>query len=906
MSLTSGTRIGPYEVIAPLGSGGMGEVWKARDARLARDVAIKILPDGVAADADRLRRFEQEAQAAAALNHPNILAVYDVGTLDRQPYIISELLEGETLRDRLSSAAGALPARKAIEYAVQLAHGLAAAHQKGIVHRDLKPENVFIDSSGRVKILDFGLAKLTERDSPVSAMSVLPTKAPDTVPGVVMGTIGYMSPEQVRGQQADHRADIFALGTVLYEMLSGRRAFRRDTTIDTMTAILKEDPPDLPVADGRIPPGLARIVDRCLDKNPAGRFHSAEDLAFALDSLSSASGDARTIAINALPRRASAHIAWTVAAVLGVVALAAGTWAAAQYRNRAPVDAPTLRYSISPPEGGRLALTTNPGAPTPIVVAPDGRSLAFVARRGGVDTIWIQPLDALTPHPLAGTEGASSVFWSPDSRYLGFFADAKIKKVDVTGGPPTTLSDSPGGAGGTWNPANVILFNSGRTGLKKVSAGGGAPTDATTLGTGEQAHFRPWMLPDGRHFLYTVYPQDSVSRLPIYVGALDSADAVRIGESSATNVMYSQGHLLFMREATLVAQPFDLDRLSLNGEAFPVADGVERQGAEPHQGVFSVSQNGVLVYLKQGAAALSQLTWLTRAGKPLASVGDPGLYTEVSLSHDEKRAVVSLSVTDLWTMDLARGLRTRFTFDQAVHYSPRWSSNDEQIVFAKSSTGLLQKPSDGAEPETLVLPAETAVTIAPTDWSSDGQYLLFVKLAGARAASDVWVWSSGKAVPLLAMPFDETDARFSPDGRWVAYVSNESGRNEVYVVPFIEGSGTAAPTLGRGKWPVSSGGGILPRWRQDGRELFYFEQANGRLMAAPVTGQPSAFEVGAAQPLFPVRPSGGTGMVGAVQRSFYDVSRDGQRFLVNAEPSESQIQSSPATVVVNWLSGRSK
>jgi Tol biopolymer transport system component len=906
MTIAAGARLGPYEILAPIGSGGMGEVWKARDPRLGRDVAIKILPAAFSADADRLRRFEQEAQAAAALNHAHILAVYDVGTHDGQPYIVSELLEGETLRARLT--AGPLPARKAVDYAVQIAHGLATAHDRGIVHRDLKPENVFVDSTSHIKILDFGLAKLVEREPAIAGMSALPTAAPDTTPGVVLGTIGYMSPEQVRGQTADHRADIFALGAVLYEMLSGARAFRRDTAIDTMTAILKEDPPDLPADDKRIPPALVRIVDRCLEKSASNRFQSAGDLAFALEALTSPSGEARSIVGERSLQRGGSRTAWTVAAILGVIAAGVGALAATMY-FKPPAEVATLRYSVPPPSGWRLSLATRPGSPTPMVVAPDGRNVAFVVRRlDGVDTIWIQPLDALTPHPLSGTEGASSIFWSPDSRNLAFFANNKLKKVDIAGGPPTTICDAPGAAGGTWSRDGVIVFNGGVTTLKKVSASGGIPTDATTLGPGETAHFRPWLLPDGRHVLYTALgaparPGTAAATalvLPIFVSSLDSTDRVRVGESSSTNVMYSQGHLLYMRDTTLMAQPFDPRRLATTGDPFPVVESIQGQGTEPHQGVFSVSQSGVLVYLTRTLAFTSQLTWMTRDGKPLSTVGEAVPYTEVTLSPDEKRAVVSLSTTDLWTIDLARGLRTRFTFDQKNHLSLLWSPDGQRIAFARTD-GIFQKPSNGAGVESVLLNRGPNQAQAPTDWSPDGRYLLYTSMATGRGDSDVWLLNAGdrQAAPLLSMPTaNETSARFSPDGRWVAYVSDESGRNEVYVVPFVA-AGVLPASPSRGKWQISTEGGTLPRWRHDGKEIFYFDEGNSRLMAAAVNGSGVSFDAGRAQPLFLIRPAGGIGVFGPLQRAFYDVSHDGQRFLVNAESENSAPL--PATVVVNWL-----
>jgi serine/threonine protein kinase len=550
MSLASGVRLGVYEIVALVGSGGMGEVYRARDPRLGRDVAIKVLPSAFAADEERLRRFEQEARAAAALNHPNILAVHDIGEHDGAPYIVSELLEGETLRDRLrrsregstasaSSDQGPLPVRKAIEYAVGIAHGLAAAHDKGIVHRDLKPENVFIVSDGRVKILDFGLAKLTEREPALSGVTAIPTTPPDTLPGVVLGTIGYMSPEQVRGLAADHRSDIFSFGTILYELLSGQRAFRGETSADTMTAILKDDPPDLPTAERKLPPALARIVDRCLEKTPAARFQSAEDLAFALDALSTQSGATESMIGSVATPRAREKQAWALVAALSVALVAALAWAAVAQFWRAPIEQRALRFIVPPPDGWSLPVvvrqTTNQvSGRSPVAVSPDGRRIAFIARNAEKDALWIRSLDTLISRMLPGTEGVSAPFWSPDSRFIGFFADDKLKKIDISGGPPIPVCDSAGGTAGAWSSDGVIVFaqttpsgpgSSTASVLQRVPTAGGVPTQATTLQPGDSNHTRPVFLPDGRHFVYSV---TSARSMPIYLASLDSATRTKL------------------------------------------------------------------------------------------------------------------------------------------------------------------------------------------------------------------------------------------------------------------------------------------------------------------------------------------------------------------------------------------
>ena len=915
MALTAGSRIGPYEIVGAIGAGGMGEVYRARDPRLGRDVAIKVLPSGLATDADRLRRFEQEARSAAGLNNAHILAVYDIGTDvssgSPTPYIVSELLDGETLADRLKT--GPLPVRKALDFGVQIAHGLAAAHEKGIVHRDLKPANLFVTSDGSAKILDFGLAKLVERGDAPAGASLVPTVAPDTLPGVVLGTVGYMSPEQVRGQQSDHRSDIFALGVVLYEMLSGRRAFSGQTTADTMTAILKEDPPDLPVAERHIPPALARIVDRCLEKNPANRFQSAGDLAFALDSLSSQSG-AQTVATPtvALPR-ARGGLAWTVAAAATTALVVALALAGYLYASRRPPEAPrTARLSISLPEGWQLSLAGRQGTPTSLVMSPDGRRVAMVARRAdGKDTILIRPLDSLTAQPLPGTEGVSSMFWSPDSRFVGFIADDKLKKIDVSGGPPTTLCEarSPGG-GGTWSRNGTIVFSTLEPSrnaftLKKVAESGGVPNDAVPPANDSQ--IRPSFLPDGQHFLFTGLSSAAAAgpTISAYIGSLDSSSRIELLKSGSTNVQYAQGHLLFLRDATLMAQPFDPVQLKTTGDIFPVADQIQRQGVQPPYGVFSASTDGVLVY-QTGAmlAGGSQLTWIDRKGQPLNSIGDRAPYLGLSLSPDGSRAAVVVGA-DLWIMDLVRGVRTRFTFDPALDGFPVWSPDGSRIAWASARKGLVfdlfQKASNGTGVEEVLLANDVPKT--PTDWSRDGRFILFT--TGANNP-DLWVlplFGERKPFPVVATPFTEVFGAFSPDGRWVAYQSNESGIEEVYVIPFtgapIDGGGAGGRVAG-GKWQVSAGGGIAPMWRRDGKELFYFAINTGMAMAASVDGQGEAFSVGDVNPVFPVRLALGGQQAGPA----YQVAPDGQRFLVaRTEDIRRDAAPQPITVVLNWTAG---
>jgi serine/threonine protein kinase len=917
MPLVTGARLGPYEIIAPLGQGGMGEVYRARDPRLGRDVAVKVLPSELAADSDRLRRFEQEARAAAGLNSAFILAVYDIGTDlssgSPTPYIVSELLDGETLASRLT--AGPLPVRKAVEYAVQIAKGLAAAHEKGIVHRDLKPANLFVTDDGRTKILDFGLAKLVERDEVQAGASVMPTIAPDTMPGMVLGTLGYMAPEQVRGKPADHRSDIFAVGVVLYEMLSGTRAFRGETTADTMTAILKEDPPDLPVAERHIPPALARIVDRCLEKNPASRFQSAGDLAFALEGVSSTSGPQTATAL-AEPARPARSGLWGRIAILAITTLVGALVTAAFFYlpRRPPEPLRTLRLSITLPDGWQLALAGRQGTPTSLVISPDGRRLAMVAHRAdGRDTILLRALDSATAQPLPGTEGVSSMFWSPDSRFLGFIADNKLKKIDVVGGPPTTLCDalSPGG-GGTWSRNGTIVFSTFEPGrnaftLKKVADSGGVPSDAMPPGDGSR--FRPSFLPDGQHLLYAggvSGPAEPV--VSIFVGTLDSTSQVELLKSGSTNVQYTQDHLLFLRDATLMAQPFDPMQRTTTGEMVPVADQIQRQGVQPPYGVFSASTDGVLVY-QTGAAQAggSQLTWIDRKGQPLVAIGDRANYLGLSLSRDGSKAATVVGA-DLWITDIARGVRTRFTFDTTPDIFPVWSPDGSRVAWGaarKNRLDIYQKASNGSGDEEVLLASD--VSKIPTDWSPDGRFLLYMTGTGNP---DLWVlplFGEPKPFPLLATPFFEVLGRFSPDGRWIAYQSNESGQEEVYVMPFAgtqqaasaaQGTNTAA-----GKWQVSTGGGAAPVWRRDGKEIFYISPNTGTGMAASVDGSGPAFSVGRVESVFSVRLA----LTGQQAGPQFGVAPDGQRFLVNlAEDIRREATPQPVTVVINWTAALRK
>jgi eukaryotic-like serine/threonine-protein kinase len=901
LPLQAGIHLGPYEVLAPLGAGGMGEVYRTRDPRLERDVAVKVLPSALSADPERLARFGQEARAAAALNHPNILAVYDIGQHEGSPYIVSELLEGETLRERMTS--GALPHRKALEVAIQIAHGLAAAHETGIVHRDLKPENIFLTGNGHVKILDFGLAKLTQVEPASSVLTALPTSPPNTLPGVVLGTAGYMAPEQVRGLAADSRSDIFAFGAILYEMLSGARAFRGDTVIDAMTAILKDDPPDLP-AERRIPPALSRIVDRALEKHPRARFQTASDLAFALEALSSHTEPSEIAGVIGTDRRRQSRerVAWMIfAAALLLLVAATGL-----YLMRPSGDVRVYRMSIPPPLDARLP-PVNAGGGSPagnFAISPDGRRLVFAAL--GPDNrrqFWLRSLDALTPQPLAGSDDGRAPFWSPDSRSIAFFAQGKLKKIDTFGGAPSTVCDVPpsedsgatGSGGGTWNGDNTILFSMTSNVIFKVPASGGVPVPVTTLDKqrGETWHNWPFFLPDGRHFLHLALGSTTggVNQANgVYVASLDSTEKTLL-IPGGSNAMYTPGYLLYMSNDSLMARPFDAKGFALTGEAVSLAEGVALGGSSGRNGAFSVSQNGVLAYQTATGPIRSELVWFDRQGRRIGTIGERADYGDFELSPDGTRVAVSVLVPgrntrDLWIYDVARDVRLRMTVDPANDTAPVWSPDGATIVFSTNrdkTAGLFQKASTGIEAEHSILQSDH--DLRPWSWSHDGRFVLYSADDAPPANLDLLLlplFGDRKPMPFLATPFGEARARFSPDDRWVAYTSNEGQRPGVYVAPF--------PKADR-IYPISPRGGSWPHWRQDGKRIFYLGEDN-MLMNAEVNGEASTFSVVGVTPLFKIDPRQGP-------RYPYDVTPDGERFLVNT-PVE-QPESPPIAVVVNWM-----
>ncbi|HET9261835.1 MAG TPA: protein kinase [Vicinamibacterales bacterium] len=897
--LTPGTRIGAYEISGSLGAGGMGEVYKARDTRLDRTVALKLLPEEWAADPDRRARFEREARAVAALNHSHICALHDVGEAAPADagvqasirFLVMEHLEGQTLADRLLR--GALPMADVLRYAIELADALDHAHRRGLVHRDLKPGNVMITESG-TKLLDFGLSKQQSAPDLLALSTLAPDGDVQTAAGAVMGTYPYMPPEQLSGGEADARSDIFALGATIFEMATGRRAFEGKTAATVIGAVLHSDPPSVSSLQPATPSGLDRIVARALAKDPDDRWQTARDLLLELKWLA---GDG----VRRDPRR--------IYPTKGVVAVAGGAlamtaliaWFGVPYFRATPVDeAMVRRFSFAPPANLKRAEVRFGG---PVTISPDGRQYVYVASGpDGKQLLWLHPLDAASPRALAGTEGAAYPFWSPDSRSIGFFADDRLKRIDADGGPVRTLSTAILPRGGTWSRSGEIVFAAGvGEELYRLPPGGAAavvPADGINT-------YRLWpsFLPDGRHILYFGRRE----KPGIFVSSLDTHETKVLVAGLYMGVAYAPpGYLVFFNggsmAGTLLAQRFDAGRRELIGEPVPLAENVPFY---PNFGRadFSVSENGTLLY---GAFAdeTSELVWFSRDGKRLGNVPGATGYTRAALSPDEKtiaadRLDPETQSQDVWLIETTRGATTRLTTNPGHDQMGKWSPDGHRIVYGstreKEPNGTrVMTLSSGAD-ERLFTPDVTAARRQITDWSSDGTLIIY-GTTDPRRKWDLWAMSATPDpatglrthMPYLQSEFDEHQGRLSPDGKWLAYVSNQSGRPEVYVDAF-PGKGARSQ--------ISNGGGYEPRWRTDGKELFY---RSGRSLMALTVATVAGKATGTPRLLFdmPIDESGDQILR---EEAKYTVTRDGQRILVNAVRSEPAL--APVTVLLNWPAG---
>ena len=882
MTIGPGSRIGPYEVTSLLGEGGMGKVWRAHHAALKRDDALKVLPDDLASDPDRLARFQREAQVLASLNHPNIAHVYGLEQADGVQALVMELVEGTTLADRL--AHGPLPLDDALPIARQIAEALDTAHERGIVHRDLKPANVKLRPDGTVKVLDFGLAKLTGPDDPgsvgggrhLSNSPTLTSPALMTRVGVILGTAAYMSPEQARGRPVDKRADVWAFGCVLFEMLSGRRVFDGDDVTDTLAAVVKTEPAwsVLPTAT---PPAIRRLLERCLRKDPARRLRDIADAKLEIDEALSAPQPAPSTDVSVVvAARIRERRLWIAAVCVAVTGVAAMTVA---YLRLWSIDAPEVR----------LQIVTPPGTVTDFAMSPDGQNVVFAATLDGKTELWLRPLAAVTAQRLPMTAGAEYPFWSPDGRSIGFFADQKLKRVEIASGAIQTLADAPAARGGAWGDGTIVFAPANISPLLRIPAGGGAAVEATRLETPEHASHRlPVFLPDGRRFLFFVTGTAKVQG--VYVGSLDAEPARRLFESESAAVFSAPDIVLFRRESALVAQRVDLRTVELKGDPLTVAETVSLRPGMFGTIAMSGSAAGSFAY-RAAVSARRQFVWHDRAGNRIGAIGEPDEALAATergwqISPDGSVVVASRITSnnlDLWLIDVARGIPRRFVSDPASDTTPLWSPDGARLAFGSSRLhgsvvhDLFVKPIGGADRETVLL--ESAENKMPLDWSRDGRFIVYHVLS-AKTASDLWVLPlDGKTKPYAfkQTPSNEIDAKFSPDGHWMTYQSDETGRNEIYVEPF---PGPARSTL------VSTSGGTAPAWRDDGREIVY-NGLDNRVMAVPVSIRADSVDTGTPVALFSLRPG-----------ATFNMTRDGQRFLVNTSLDDNA--SPPITVVLNW------
>jgi serine/threonine protein kinase len=894
-----GQMISHYKVLEKLGEGGMGVVYKAEDTKLDRTVALKFLPTQLNASEQDKARFLQEAKAAAALNHPNVCSVMDIQEHNGQVFIVMEFVDGQTLREK----EGTFTFKQAIDIGIQIADGLAAAHEKGIVHRDIKPENIMIRKDGIVQIMDFGLAKLRDAGSKINRL---------TKEGSTVGTAGYMSPEQVLGQDVDHRSDIFSLGVVLYELFTGQLPFKGVHETAMAYEIVNIDPAPMSSIKPEIDPGFDEIVLECLEKDINERMQSVKQVSINLKRFrreSSKQRLSRVTTSRSIPKIASVEPIetasrtsrlqpWKWLTILFIITTISSIFYYYYFADTR-VHKQVIRASIPLPEKSSLSNERGGGH---IALSPDGRKLAFVAvDSSGINNLWLQSLNALSAQMLSGTETAQFPFWSPDCKTIGFFADGKLKKIDAAGGTPFTICDAADPRVGTWSQAGVIVFGLGSTGaMYQVSAAGGTSSPVTKLDStrNEQTHRWPYFLPDGKHFLFfirTTAAGSGSGNDSICVGSIESREVKHLF-NGASDAAYAQGYLLFIRESALMAQLFDLKTLDVSGEPIPIVQQIQYD-ARFSKATFSVSQNGLLVYQSYGTRWKRELALFDSSGVKLISFGQPEIFQSASLSHDGKRIameVVDLQShnIDLWLYEIERGIQTRFTFDLAPDMAPLWSPNGDRIVFSskrKTHHDLYLKTTTGSVPEELLSDFGDGDKYAD-DWSSDGNYILLEITNDPKTKNDLWILpmtGDRKPIPFLQTEFNEQSGVFSPDMHWVAYVSNESGKDEVYVRPFIE-PGLQQASASSGKWQISANGGLRPSWRSDGKAIFY--GADNKIMTAEIRAIGSTFEV--------LKVTQHMDLQAKRQIAASDISSDGKRILGSIIPS--QEKSTPLTLVVNW------
>ena len=878
MTFVAGSRLGPYEVLAPLGAGGMGEVYRARDSKLRRDVAIKVLPEALARDPDALARFEREALAVAALSHPNILSIFDFGTHDGLSYAVMELLEGETLRVKLAS--GPFAQRKAINYAAQIVRGLAAAHEKGIVHRDLKPENLFVTKEGHLKILDFGLARQIAQPAD-SSDTKSPTFSPSTEPGVVLGTIAYMSPEQVRGLPVDHRADIFAFGCVLYELLSGRRPFLGQSAVETMHAILREEPAPLPRAVRQSGAELERVIGTCLAKEPAERWQSAADLARELSWLDDTQRQ-RVIA----PVRRRVFVRSLLPMLAGMIIFAIGFSVARWASTDHPLSRVPASFSVMLPSGAQPAAGLSPT----IAISPDGTHLAYVVADAGRTQLYVRAMDQVDGTAIPSTDGADGVFFSPDSRWVGFFADHKLKKIAIAGGAAVSLCDAGAPLGASWGPDDMIVFASvPDAGFSRVSATGGVPKVLKTpdFAKGENNYFWPEILPGGKAVLFTALSSSGKSRIAVW--NLETGEA-RTLVDEGMNARYGGGYLVFARPGALFAAPFDVQRLQVTGATVPVLDAVAPTTLGAAQ--FSLSRDGNLVYVSGAYPDIDRtLVWVNRAGAVQVLPAPPRPFQDPRVSPDGRRLLVEIYLGtkgDLWAYEFDRGTLSRVTFEGFENETPVWMPDSARVAFSSSRAGVQRAlfwkaiAESGGDKQLVAGDHHMHLSSA----SADGHFLALTEYDPVTQG-DIWVLplsGTHQAQPFLRTSFHEWGAVFSPDTHWLAYVSNESGRDEIYIQAF--------PGPGQ-KHQISAEGGREPVWPPKGRELFY---RNGRkMMAVSITTEPT-FILGKPHELFEGAFESGL----PLGHTNYDASPDGQRFVM-IQARQQAFAARRVNVRLDWL-----